>query len=325
MLGGAVFLLAPLILLAGIFLPPVVVQLNRQWAAQRQAEEEAQEKAEKEVRLKADRAEAEARAAAEFPSRVRGWLMALKSGSADERLSALRSLAEAGPRAAEAEPGALASVSALLQDSSGAVREAAFEATVRIGGSPGSVVPGLKAALGSNGPGVRRHAARMLQTLGPEAAPAAPELAACLWDSKVNSVAVAALIAIGKEAVPALEIGLRNKNRVVRARSAQALGKIGPEAAPAVPRLTEMLGVQEDREAAIEALGLIGAPAVPALIAALDSKDAEARRAAAMTLGHIGAASRGALPRLTALAEEEISTRVREVAEVAIRRIKRAR
>jgi hypothetical protein len=64
---------------------------------------------------------------------------------------------------------------------------------------------------------------------------------------------------------------------------------------------------------------------VPALTAALDSRDSEARRAAAMTLGHIGAASKGALPRLTALAEEEVSSRVREVVEVAIRRIKRAK
>lgn len=66
----------------------------------------------------------------------------------------------------------------------------------------------------------------------------------------------------------------------------------------------------------------IGVGAVPALVKGLDAADDEARRAAAMTLGHIGPPAKDALPRLETVAEEDGSRRVREVAEIAVRRIK---
>ncbi len=210
------------------------------------------------------RAEREKEAAAGFLRRVRGWLDGLKAVTPAERREALRALADAGVKAAEAEPGALAAVSALLRDPSEGVRRSAFQAACAVGGSNESAVPGLVDALKDGDAAVRLHAAGMLKLLGAEAAGAAPALVGALADAKVKS-------------------------------------------------------------AASEALGAIGAGAVPALLKALDGADDDARRMAAMTLGHIGPAAKDALPRLAKLATDDDGRRVREAAETAVRRIKGAK
>lgn len=289
LLPVTVILLLPLLCPLVLWLASLAGERNKEQAALGEARAAARRRAAERERHQAERARAEARAEAEFPGRVKAWVAALRSGCGEERLEALRGLAEAGPKA------------------------------VKI------AVPGLRAALGCGDLAVRKHAAEMLQGIGKDALPAAPELVACLWHPQVKPAATSALVSLGEEAVPALTEGLRHKNRSVRAGSAQALAKIGPGAAGAVPQLISLLAVAEDREVAVEALGPIGAPAVPALIAALDSKDWGTRRAATMVLGHIGAPSKEALPRLVALVEGESNSRVREVAELAIRRIKRVK
>ena len=66
---------------------------------------------------------------------------------------------------------------------------------------------------------------------------------------------------VAKDAVPALIIALKDKDKQVRGNAAVALGKVGPSAKDAVPALTVALKDKdvEVREAVQKALGLIKA------------------------------------------------------------------
>ena len=97
---------------------------------------------------------------------------------------------------------------------------------------------------------------------------------------------------------------LEDPNAFVRCVAAYALGKIGEQAAPAVPALTKAL---EDPDADVRhgvarALGKIGeqaAPAVSALTKALKDPAADVRRVAAYALGKIGEQAAPAVSALT--------------------------
>ena len=103
--------------------------------------------------------------------------------------------------------------------------------------------------------------------------------------------AAAALGRIGPEAVPALIAALKDENEHVRESAADVLGDIGPEAKAAVPALIEALKDKDEgvRWRAARALGDIRSEAkdaVPALIEAI--KDDDIRWSAAAALGRIG-------------------------------------
>ena len=93
---------------------------------------------------------------------------------------------------------------------------------------------------------------------------------------------------------------------------AQALGRLGEAAAPAVPRLAALLRDDhlEIREAAAVALGNIGraaSPAVPDLARALRDCCHDVRAQAAEALGRIGPAASGAAPALIEAMNDPIS------------------
>lgn len=93
---------------------------------------------------------------------------------------------------------------------------------------------------------------------------------------------------------------------------AHALGQLGEAAAPAVPRLAELLrdDHREIREAAAAALGNIGSAAsaaVPALARALDDCCHDVRAGAAEALGRIGPAASDAVPALIEALDDPIS------------------
>ncbi len=88
---------------------------------------------------------------------------------------------------------------------------------------------------------------------------------------------------------------LKDKDYWVRWHATYALGRMGPDAAPAVTALERVLENREEHEyvrgGAAWALGRIGpraASAVPLLVQSLSSKHASVRRNAARALGHIG-------------------------------------
>lgn len=93
-------------------------------------------------------------------------------------------------------------------------------------------------------------------------------------------------------ALPTLIRGLKLRDPAARARSAEAIGRIGPAAKEAVPDL----------------------------IAALKDRDLSVRAAAVYSLGQIGPDARNALPELKPLAGQGP---LREVATAAIKQIER--
>jgi hypothetical protein len=86
----------------------------------------------------------------------------------------------------------------------------------------------------------------------------------------LQQTAADSLARIGVASVPTLQRALSDRDAGVRARAAQALARIGPEAKDAVPALTS----------------------------ALTDTDANVRRQAARALGQVGAAAESAIPQL---------------------------
>ena len=113
---------------------------------------------------------------------------------------------------------------------------------------------------------IRPAAARALAKFGPAAAGVKPDLVRALQD-KVNGTyweAGTALGRIGKLSVPDLIKALGDVDTLVRCAAAHGLGEVGPDAAPAVPALTQMLrqGTENERQIADQSLKKIGAPAL---------------------------------------------------------------
>ncbi len=117
-------------------------------------------------------------------------------------------------------------------------------------------------------------------------------------DPAVRTGALEILAVIGKPAVPALIDALKQEK--VAYWACLALAEIGPPAAPAAPRLTEVLETEtrpEVRREAALALGAIGPGAaigVPALTEALGDKEVTVAAGAAYALGRIGAQAKPA-------------------------------
>jgi HEAT repeat protein len=302
-------------------------------AARRRAAEELRQKQERE-RAQADerrRQEDEAKAKAALAAkakedekrRVEGYWSDLKSDDAAKRLAAANGLAALGKRAKASNPDAVRLIVPLMKDSDRGVRRQAFDAVVAITGDAKAAVPVLVEALQDADLGVRAHAAELLASVGADAADAAPALSENLAEPKVRAEAVAALVAIGKPAVPSLAKAM--KARAARIGAAQALGKIGPDAGAASPELAALLSDAEIRKEAVAALELIGKAAVPALIKALDESDDEARRSAVVLLGYVGPEAKEAEAKVAGLSRNDPSDKVRDAATLALGRIRRKR
>ncbi len=149
-------------------------------------------------------------------------------------------------------------------------------------------VPGLIRAMRNRDPAVQYEA---VEELGNSRDPAATEaLMGALTGDQYSGIrwkAAEALGKIGPPAVPALIGALKNPDEDIRWKAAIVLGEIGD--ARAVGPLVDLL-VDEDRfvrSRAGYALGMIGPPAVADLRTAIVDGGAETRRAAAAALGTI--------------------------------------
>jgi CubicO group peptidase (beta-lactamase class C family) len=112
---------------------------------------------------------------------------------------------------------------------------------------------------------------------------------------------------------------LADSDASVREDAAEALGKCGPEAEPAIPALIRLLA---DRDPFVngksaDALSRIGTGSVPRLISALRDGETNVRWCAAIALGKIGADAREAVPVLTG-ALRDTDDNVRWSAAVAL-------
>ncbi len=214
-----------------------------------------------------------------------------------------------------------------------------------------------------NGTGAPEEALAVLESLGPAAAPAIPAIRKALQDKDsyipsvvkeisedeenydIRGAAAKALAAVaGKEAVPVLIERMKwersmgdkrhasdkgySENDTVCAAIAAALGKLGADAARAVPLLVEILADSQvfssNKWDVIESLGAMGPAAkdsVPQLIKVFDDEDTDLHERAAVALGRIGPAAKAAVPRLLELSTSDPDEDIREAARAAVQRI----
>lgn len=185
----------------------------------------------------------------------------LKSPDAMVRTEAAADLRCLGRKAAEAvEP-----LKALLKDSSQQVRFAAASALLQIAPDDSQPVNVLADGLDSSDPTVRVKAADAAGLAGDAAGPLTDKLAALLKD-KDETVRISAIQAIsllgpacGKAAD---EVALLLDDNDLMIDAADALGRIGAAARPALKRLSQMLSSEQSsaRWAAVRAMSQIGGP-----------------------------------------------------------------
>ncbi len=134
---------------------------------------------------------------------------------------------------------------------------------------------------------------------------------------RISSIGI--LDSLGKPAVPHLVEAIVHTDSDTRAVVAEALGKIGADAAAAIPLLKEAIGDADLNVCAraVEALGQIGKKAVPVLIEALRSDNSFAATWAAAVLGRMGRNANQAIPFLVEALHHE-DAQVRELAAKAL-------
>jgi hypothetical protein len=223
--------------------------------------------------------------ARDAPPAVKTAVAALDSHNADERRSALRSLAQMN------HPAAYAALVSAVQHTLRDVRvDAAFVLTKQANNKDAAAVPGLIDALHDDDTRIRVAACNALGEIG--APSAVPELLHILNKDNNNDMRWAATGALGKmgtAAVPGLIQALQDEDWKVRRSSADALWGLREPAA--VPALLEALFDKNDvvRQAATGALESLGEGAVSGLAETLkNNPNSQVRQKAADMLRNIG-------------------------------------
>lgn len=170
--------------------------------------------------------------------------------------------------------------------------------------------------------GARQSLEEYFARLGPAARDAVPLVLARLAERETSSSPgeserlVRVLARVGAAAVPELRAALKHRSAVVRRGATEALGRIGPEAAVALPELIGGFadraevgagfagGAMPLRQAAIRAVSRIGKPAVPPLIEALKDAEPLVRAGAAEALGRVGPEAKVAVAPLLRLVDD---------------------
>jgi HEAT repeat protein len=195
----------------------------------------------------------------------------LQAADAVVRAGSAADLGSLGPKAA----GAAESLAKLLDDGTPTVRTAAAAALLRINLREQRAMDVLSKDLESPDGAVRRQAARAVALAGRAAAPLATNLRKLLADTDVLTcrAALQAVAALGPDAAGTLDAVIPMLDKPETALdAADALGRMGPVARPAVKRLAKMLeaGAAAERWAALRAMAQIGgddaAPAVPYIV-----------------------------------------------------------
>jgi HEAT repeat protein len=184
----------------------------------------------------------------------------------DMRPLVARVLAALGAQAAEAVP-ALAEV---LPKSEPLAQREILMTLAAIGPPAQAAVPQIVPLLKSDNPQARYGAAYALGRIGPPAVEAVPNLMAQLTSDdsfyRVTSAWALSHIAprtpeVARAIAPILAGALRHERPFVRIEAAEALGRLGPAAGPAIPELERMATNDPNeraRKTAAAALGKIG-------------------------------------------------------------------
>jgi len=213
-----------------------------------------------------------------------------------------------------------------LRDPHPHVRREAAELSRHADPAVKGVVPGVAAALRDDAFVARLAAVKSLAEFGGLAAPAVPDLVRLLDDAALRKNAARALGRIGppaKGALPRLSAALEHRDRDFRFEAALALRRIGYPREKLVAVFADCLRrakSEHHRTLAAEFLADVGAhDHVPDLVRALDDPSGWVRRTVAEALGKLQA--REALPALRKLTERDESEAVQAAARDAIRSI----
>lgn len=184
-------------------------------------------------------------------------------------------------------PDAVAPLTRLLTDKRSAVRSNAACALQYIGPAARAAVPSLIRLLKDRDELVCERAIWAIYKINADAAKTVPVLVECLADRNFN-IRVAATTSLGAirpmppAAMEGLIRALRDEDGDVQHAAAEALGKLGDDAVPAIPALTDMLKSRQTyryshpviprpvAETAARALGALGPRAREAMPALLD-------------------------------------------------------
>ncbi len=228
------------------------------------------------------------------------------------RNQALMVLGNMGAEASRALP----AIHARLDDENLHVRRSAAGALARVPAQSRAMRLALVAALDTDDDYRRGRVRAALLAVAGDAGDVAPELAALIahQDRAVRDAALASLAELPPDSVvPILVPFLQGPDEESRNGATRVLTALGPEAAPAVPALVELLSQPGQVYPAMQVLTAIGpaaAPAVPRLVAMLDSPTTprETRIRATRALRATGSAASTALPRFRAeLGRQDLS------------------
>jgi HEAT repeat protein len=174
-----------------------------------------------------------------------------------DRWEAMEALAQIGSEARPPIRGMTEVVLKGVKDRDARVRVLAVRGLWRREGQPKNIVPLLREPASDRDPFVRQTALETLAEMPPDR-----EIVGLLTqsfedrDPSVRQTGFAALVRGGKASVEFLIPGLSNRTPQVRAGTARVLGKIGPDARPALPALQKLTEDPEEsvRSAAQRAL-----------------------------------------------------------------------
>jgi HEAT repeat protein len=207
-----------------------------------------------------------------------------------------------------------------------AIRAGAALGLMQLGQEAKLVRPDLRQALGDENIQVRLYAAQILWYLDPEKDTAemiVPVLGKLLKakDNGFRADAAVTLVNIGPRAGAAVDdlidaLKDPSNDPDQRGRCAFALASIGPEAAPAVKVLAELVrtgggALSEHAAYALQRIGPKAVGAVPELAVALKDRNLQLRGRAALALAAVGEGAKPALPALAAALEANDDPNIR--------------
>lgn len=255
------------------------------------------------------------------------WCRALAGENPVEKDSAVRALDGGG---ADAVPVLRFLLRQTAADAE--VRWTAAELLGKLGSAARPATSDLIAALDDGDPHVRAVSATSLSTIEAPAGEAVGPLVKLL-DRGATVPALRALSVFGPDAAPALPklrelLNDASLDSEIRWNAARTIGKMHAAAAPAIPDLIANLADPADRlrEHAAEALGDIGpdaATAVEPLTKTLQDPYFKARRDAVRSLGQIGPAARSATPEIEKLLKDPEAI-VRDAAKKSLEQVQEA-
>jgi HEAT repeat protein len=205
-------------------------------------------------------------------------------------------------------------------------RESAMKELIRVGAP---ALPALRGAVQSTDPELVRRATDCVAIIERNVQIAAHIQALKDEDWRKRANAAEKLVDFGpwgEPAIPALLDAMEDENPFVWTNAMRAIGKVGPKATRAIPRLIHLLKAPEDEKnrssEAARTLGEIGSAAAdsaPALLELLKKGGHPVqRREAATALGLIGGDNNNLVPALTrALNDSEVEVRCRAASALA--------